>query len=188
MTGRDTPAWAAAAGVGAGRSRASDRRRGLCAPRRSARCARPTVVASFSAVPVGADALLSMAKMDAKGLIVAVAQQWDTGEVLMVAYMNEEAIRTSLAESRAVYYSRSRGKLWRKGEQSGNVQTLREMFIDCDGDSILMKVDQIGGVACHTGRPSCFYSAAAEGEPLRIVSEPLMDPVEMYGPGAKKIN
>ncbi len=149
----------------------------------SPRTARRTVVAASAAATsglTGADALLAVAKFDAKGLIVAVAQQWDSGEVLMVAWMNAESIRASLSEGRAVYYSRSRSALWRKGEESGNVQTLREMLLDCDGDSILLKVDQ-RGPACHTGRVSCFFTAAEDGRPLRIVSDPVQDPVQMYG-------
>jgi len=91
------------------------------------------------------------------GLITAVAQDHVTGEVLMVAWMNEEALALTLAEGRAVYWSRSRARLWRKGEQSGNLQRLRELRVDCDGDSVLLRVEQVGGAACHTGRRSCFY-------------------------------
>lgn len=129
----------------------------------------------------GANALLSSIKRDAAGLVVAVAQQWDTGEVLMVAWMNDDAIRATIEEGRAVYYSRSRKRLWRKGEESGNVQNLRELLVDCDGDSILLKVDQ-RGPACHTGRPSCFYTTARNGQPLTIVTDPVEDPAEMYRP------
>jgi phosphoribosyl-AMP cyclohydrolase len=94
----------------------------------------------------------------ADGLVPAIAQQHDTGEVLMLAWMNRDAVRTTLTEGRACYWSRSRGKLWRKGETSGQVQRLRELRLDCDGDTVLLLVDQ-HGVACHTGRRSCFFRA-----------------------------
>jgi len=116
-------------------------------------------------VKTGANALIESVKFDAKGLVSAVAQQVDTNDVLMVAWMNEEAIRATLKEGRAVYFSRSRQKLWRKGEESGNVQHIHEVLLDCDGDCLLLKVDQIGP-ACHTGRLSCFYRAVQEDKPL----------------------
>ncbi len=96
-------------------------------------------------------------KWNEAGLVPAIAQQHDTGKVLMVAWMNQEALRVTIEEGRAVYYSRSRGKLWRKGEESGHVQLLKELRIDCDSDVVLMQVEQIGGIACHTGRHACFY-------------------------------
>ena len=113
------------------------------------------------------------------GLIPAVAQDAESGDVLMMAWMNEESWNSTLAEGKAVYWSRSRGKLWRKGETSGNVQTVREILLDCDGDTILLKVDQAGDAACHTGRRSCFYSRVYPGTP-KIISEPLFDPTEVY--------
>ena len=91
------------------------------------------------------------------GLIPAVAQETGSGRLLMVAWMNREALRLTAAEGRAVYWSRSRQKLWRKGEQSGHVQTVQEIRVDCDNDVILLLVEQAGGIACHTGRPSCFF-------------------------------
>lgn len=97
-------------------------------------------------------------KFGPDGLVPAIAQQHDTGEVLMMAWMNRDAVRASLSEGRACYWSRSRGKLWRKGETSGQVQLLRELRLDCDGDAVLLLVDQ-QGVACHTGRRSCFFRA-----------------------------
>lgn len=100
--------------------------------------------------------------------------------MLMLAWMNEESIRTTLKEGRAVYFSRSRQKLWRKGEESGNVQKIHEVLLDCDGDCLLLKVDQIGP-ACHTGRLSCFYRAVQEDKPLLETMEPLRNPEEMYG-------
>ena len=102
-------------------------------------------------------------KFDADGLVPAIAQQHDTGEVLMVAWMNREAARVTLAEGRACYWSRSRQALWRKGETSGQVQHLRELRLDCDGDTLLLLVDQYG-VACHTGRRNCFFRAWRDGD------------------------
>src|SRR5579871_6672358 len=93
----------------------------------------------------------------AGGLVAAIAQDWRTGEVLMIAWMNREAFEETLRTGRAVYFSRSRGKLWRKGEESGHVQQVQSVLVDCDADTILLKVDQIGGAACHTGHRSCFY-------------------------------
>lgn len=136
-------------------------------------------------VKTGANALIESVKFDAKGLVSAVAQQVDTNDVLMVAWMNEEAIRATLKEGRAVYFSRSRQKLWRKGEESGNVQHIHEVLLDCDGDCLLLKVDQIGP-ACHTGRLSCFYRAVQEDKPLLETMEPLRNPEEMYGEKKKK--
>ncbi len=97
------------------------------------------------------------------GLVPAIAQQHDTGEVLMMAWMNRDAVRTSLIERRACYWSRSRAKLWRKGETSGQVQLLHELRLDCDGDTVLLLVDQ-QGVACHTGRRNCFFRAWRDGD------------------------
>jgi phosphoribosyl-AMP cyclohydrolase len=113
------------------------------------------------------------------GLITAVAQDAATGDVLMVAHMNREAWQETLDSGRAVYYSRSRGRLWRKGEQSGNIQQVREIFIDCDGDAVLLKVEQVGGAACHEGYPSCFFRQVTS-EGLRIVAERVFDPNEIY--------
>jgi phosphoribosyl-AMP cyclohydrolase len=124
------------------------------------------------------DALLDQIKFDADGLVPAIAQQYDTGEILMLAWMNRDAVRASLAEGRACYWSRSRGRLWRKGETSGQVQVLREMRLDCDGDALLLLVDQ-HGVACHTGRRSCFFRAWRDGE-WATLSEPLIPPEELY--------
>ena len=119
-------------------------------------------------------------KWNEDGLVPAIAQQHDTGKVLMVAWMNREALQVTLAEGRAVYYSRSRKKLWRKGEESGHIQSLKEIMIDCDSDVVLMQVDQIGGIACHTGRHSCFYRRF-EGDQWIEVSPVVKDPAEIYG-------
>ncbi len=112
------------------------------------------------------------------GLIAAVAQDAASGEVLMVAWMNAEAYAETVRTGRAVYYSRSRGKLWRKGEESGHVQTVRSLYVDCDADAILLKVEQVGA-ACHEGYRSCFFrEVTAEG--LKIVAPRLVDPAEVY--------
>jgi phosphoribosyl-AMP cyclohydrolase len=111
--------------------------------------------------------------------VLAVAQQHDTGEVLMVAWMNADAIAETLATGRVCYWSRSRGALWRKGEISGQVQELKELRLDCDGDSILLLVDQTG-VACHTGRRNCFFRAVRGGK-LVTIAEVEVDPKELYG-------
>ena len=123
--------------------------------------------------------ILKEVRFDAAGLVLAVAQQHDTGEVLMAAWMNADALTETLATGRVCYWSRSRGKLWRKGETSGQVQALKELRIDCDGDSILLLVDQTG-VACHTGRRTCFFRAAREGK-LVTIAEVEVDPKELYG-------
>src|SRR6476661_4735350 len=114
------------------------------------------------------------------GLVTAVAQDAVTGHVLMVAHMNREAWEETLASGRAVYFSRTRKKLWRKGEESGNIQNVREIFVDCDGDSVLLKVEQVGGAACHEGYPSCFFRQVTPGG-LKLVAERLFDPKDVYG-------
>lgn len=113
------------------------------------------------------------------GLIPAIAQQHDSGEVLMMAWMNREALDETLRTGRVCYWSRSRGKLWRKGESSGQVQRLREMRFDCDGDTILLRVDQTGP-ACHTGRRDCFYNLV-QGDRVLVDRDPLIDPDRLYG-------
>jgi phosphoribosyl-AMP cyclohydrolase len=114
----------------------------------------------------------------ADGLIPAIAQQHDTGEVLMVAWMNREAVRLTLAEGQVCYWSRSRQRLWRKGETSGQVQRLRELRLDCDGDTVLLLVEQ-EGVACHTGRRSCFFRAW-RGAAWAVIAEPRIAPEQLY--------
>ena len=115
-----------------------------------------------------------------KGLVPAIAQDWQTGEVLMLAWMNAQALACTIEEQRAVYWSRSRGKLWRKGEESGNVQHLKDLRIDCDADTILMKVEQVGGIACHTGRANCFFTQLDETG-WQVCAHVKRDPDEMYG-------
>ncbi len=121
---------------------------------------------------------LAEIKFGADGLVPAIAQQHDTGEILMMAWMNRDAVRVSLTEGRACYWSRSRAKLWRKGETSGQVQLLREMRLDCDGDAVLLLVDQ-PGVACHTGRRSCFFRSWREGA-WTVITEPKISPELLY--------
>src|SRR6516165_1596437 len=123
-------------------------------------------------------AFIDALKFDQNGLIAAIAQQHDTGEVLMLAWMNAESIAESLRTGHVCYGSRSRGKLWRKGETSGQAQKLVEMRLDCDGDTLLLLVDQ-QGVACHTGRRNCFFQAARGGEWVEI-AKPLVDPERLY--------
>src|SRR5438309_7417048 len=114
----------------------------------------------------------------AGGLVPAIAQDADTGVVLMLAWMNREAYEETVRTGRAVYFSRSRGKLWRKGEESGNVQEVRAIYIDCDADTILLKVKQIGGAACHEGYQSCFFRRV-EGEALQVVGERVFDAIQV---------
>jgi len=118
-------------------------------------------------------------KYNSDGLIPAIAQQHNTGEVLMMAWMNANSIQESLATGRVCYWSRSRQKYWRKGEESGQIQMLKEMRFDCDNDTILVQVDQVGP-ACHTGRKSCFYKLI-QGDQIIIDSDPLIDPETLYG-------
>jgi phosphoribosyl-AMP cyclohydrolase len=125
------------------------------------------------------DELEAVLAFDAAGLIPAIAQQHDSGEVLMMAWMNRAAIAETLATGRVCYWSRSRGRLWRKGETSGQVQRLVELSPDCDGDTLLLKVDQTG-VACHTGRRSCFYRAWRAGG-LEETQAVQVDPGTLYG-------
>jgi phosphoribosyl-AMP cyclohydrolase len=116
---------------------------------------------------------------NADGLLPAIAQQFDSGEVLMLAWMNADALSETLRTGRVCYWSRSRGALWRKGESSGQVQMLKEMRFDCDGDTILLSVDQTGP-ACHTGRRACFYNRV-DGDRVVVDKAVLVDPAELYG-------
>ena len=119
-------------------------------------------------------------KWNEQGLVPAIAQDWQTGEVLMLAWMNRESLELTLSEGRAIYWSRSRKVLCRKGEESGHVQQLKELRIDCDADTVLMKVEQVGGIACHTGRRSCFYRKSEDGA-WQETDEVLQSPDEIYG-------
>jgi len=125
---------------------------------------------------------LDAVRFDAAGLVTAVAQDVTSGRVLMVAWMNREALALTQREGRAVYWSRSRGQIWRKGESSGHVQWVREIRLDCDGDTVLLAVEQVGGVACHTGREHCFFRRldppAGHWETTEAVR---VDPEQIYG-------
>jgi phosphoribosyl-AMP cyclohydrolase len=114
------------------------------------------------------------------GLLPAIAQDAKTGEVLMQAYMNAESYAETVATGRAVYFSRSRQRLWRKGEESGNVQIVKAIYLDCDRDTILLSVEQIGGAACHEGYSSCFFRRVTP-EGLEIVGKRVFDPATVYG-------
>ena len=118
-------------------------------------------------------------KWDNDGLVPAIAQDAKTGQILMVAWMNREALELTVNENRAVYWSRSRQKLWRKGEESGHVQELVELRLDCDSDVIMMKVNQVANIACHTGRTSCFYRVLENGQ-WQIVDQVVKDPKDIY--------
>jgi phosphoribosyl-AMP cyclohydrolase len=115
----------------------------------------------------------------AGGLVPAIAQDADSGVVLMMAWMNREAYEETLRTRRAVYFSRSRNRLWRKGEESGHYQEVRDILIDCDADTILLKVHQIGGAACHEGYQSCFFRRV-EGEDWKVIAEKVFDPKSVY--------
>jgi phosphoribosyl-AMP cyclohydrolase len=123
----------------------------------------------------------NLLKFDEKGLIPAVVQDAKDGTVLMVAYMNREAVRRTLRLKKSVFWSRSRQSFWLKGESSGNVQKVKELRIDCDGDCLLVKVEQIGKAACHTGQRSCFYRKVGAGGALVTTSKPIFDPTKVYG-------
>ncbi|HYZ33765.1 MAG TPA: phosphoribosyl-AMP cyclohydrolase [Crenalkalicoccus sp.] len=128
--------------------------------------------------PAARARLIAAIRFDAKGLVPAIAQQQDSGEVLMLAWMDAAAVEETLATGRACYYSRSRGGPWRKGESSGQVQRVLDLRLDCDGDAVLLLVDQ-HGVACHTGRRSCFFQALRGGE-VAAITAPQVDPEALY--------
>lgn len=116
---------------------------------------------------------------DADGLVPAIAQDVHTQRILMMAWMNREALQLTVEEGRGIYWSRSRQRLWRKGEESGNVQQLHELRLDCDADVVILQVEQIGGIACHTGRQSCFYRVLKDGQ-WQTVDAVIKDPKELY--------
>ena len=122
---------------------------------------------------------LTELKFDADGLIPAIAQDAESNRVLMVAWMNPQALMETIETQSAVYWSRSRQKLWRKGEESGHFQQVKDISIDCDGDVVLLKIEQIGGIACHTGRESCFYRVFRQGQWVTI-EVPLKSPKDIY--------
>ncbi|WP_019528375.1 phosphoribosyl-AMP cyclohydrolase [Dasania marina] len=118
-------------------------------------------------------------RWNSDGLIPVIAQDHQSKDVLMVAWMNREALALSVAENRAVYWSRSRQKLWRKGEESGHVQHIHEIRLDCDEDVLILQIEQVGGIACHTGRRSCFYRKLVDGE-WQTVDAVIKDPSDIY--------
>ena len=124
--------------------------------------------------------VLEQMQFNEQGLIPVITQDFETAEILMFAWMNEEALSLTIEKQQAVYYSRSRKKLWLKGEESGHTQTVKEIYTDCDNDVILLKVEQIGGIACHTGRKSCFFQKLDKGN-WTSVSKVLKDPKDIYG-------
>ncbi len=128
------------------------------------------------------DSSLSAIKWTEDGLVPAIAQDYQTGRVLMMAWMNAEALSLTARENRAVYWSRSRGQLWRKGESSGHVQHVHDIRLDCDADVIVLQVEQVGGIACHTGRESCFYRTLKDGE-WQAVDAIIKDPEDIYSAG-----
>jgi len=123
---------------------------------------------------------LEQTQFDKDGLIPAIAQDFETGEILMFAWMNKESLKLTIEKQQAVYYSRSRKKLWFKGEESGHTQLIKEIYTDCDNDVILLKVEQVGGIACHTGRKSCFFQRLDASE-WTSVADVLKDPKDIYG-------
>lgn len=118
-------------------------------------------------------------KWDKDGLVPAIAQETGTGKILMLAWMNRESLALTVQEGRAIYWSRSRGKLWRKGEESGHVQTIKDIRLDCDNDVILLEVEQLGGIACHTGRHNCFYKQLQNDEWVEVEAV-IKNPDEIY--------
>lgn len=138
----------------------------------------PAAAGSTPNAPTGGD-WLDAVRFDANGLVTAIAQEAGSARILMVAWMNREALAETARTGRAVYWSRSRGRLWRKGEESGNVQTVKEIRTDCDGDVVLLQVEQGGGIACHTGRHSCFFNRLEDGR--WVVTDPVLaDPAQLY--------
>lgn len=119
-------------------------------------------------------------KFDSQGLIPAIIQDFDTDKVLMVAYMNKEAVLKTINTHKTHFYSRSRRKLWMKGEESGNVQMVKEIYVDCDNDCLLVKVKQKGGASCHTGHVSCFYRKLTKNGEFKIVEKKVFDPEKVY--------
>jgi phosphoribosyl-AMP cyclohydrolase len=125
---------------------------------------------------------LDAVRFDERGLVPAIAQDATTGRVLMLAWMNAESLERTVATGEAIYFSRSRGRLWRKGEESGHVQKVADIRLDCDGDAILLSVQQLGGIACHTGRERCFFRTLAD-EQWQDREPVLESPEVIYGPG-----
>jgi len=125
------------------------------------------------------DSILDAVNWNSEGLVPAIAQDHASGEVLMLAWMNRQSLAETLASGHAVYWSRSRARLWAKGESSGHTQLIRGIRLDCDGDTLLLAVEQVGGIACHTGRRNCFFRELHQGE-WRVVADVVRDPGEIY--------
>ena len=122
---------------------------------------------------------LDVIRWDASGLCPVIAQDWENGNILMQAFVNREALELAVRENRAIYWSRSRQGIWRKGQESGHVQVLHGVYLDCDGDSLIYKVEQLGGIACHTGRASCYFRKL-EKDGWQTTGEVLKEPREIY--------
>jgi phosphoribosyl-AMP cyclohydrolase len=138
------------------------------------------MIEETQATPAVVNEVMDTITFDTDGLVPAIAQQHDTGEVLMMAWMNREALELTALEGRAVYWSRSRRRLWRKGEESGHEQRVREIRLDCDADTVALAVEQVGGIACHTGRERCFYRRLEDGRWVDV--EPVLkSPERIYG-------
>ena len=131
------------------------------------------------------DKIIKNLKFDDKGLIPAVVQDWKDNTVLMVAYMNKEAVKRTLKTKKATFWIRSRQSFWVKGESSGNIQKVKEFYYDCDGDCIVLKVQQIGGAACHTGHRSCFFTKVTSTGNTRIIGKKIFDPEKVYNQTSK---
>jgi phosphoribosyl-AMP cyclohydrolase len=123
---------------------------------------------------------LAAIRFDAHGLVPVIAQDWQTGAILMQAFANREALQLSVDENRAIYWSRSKQRLWRKGEESGHVQVLHGIFLDCHGDSVSFVVEQLGGIACHTGRASCYYRRLLPDGNWQEFGDVLKEPAQIY--------
>jgi phosphoribosyl-AMP cyclohydrolase len=128
---------------------------------------------------------LDSIRWDANGLVPVIAQDWQSKAILMQAFVNREALQLAVLEKRAIYWSRSRQRLWRKGEESGNSQLLREVFMDCDGDSLIYLVEQVGGIACHTGRASCYFHKLDTDHQWQTEGAVLKEPAQLYANAPK---
>lgn len=126
-------------------------------------------------------AWLDTIRWDQNGLVPVIAQDWESGEILMQAFVNREALALAVQENRAIYWSRSKQRIWRKGEESGHVQVLHDVYLDCDNDSLIYKVEQLGGIACHTGRVSCYFQRLDDALQWQPVTPVLKDPADIYG-------
>jgi phosphoribosyl-AMP cyclohydrolase len=123
---------------------------------------------------------LDTIRWDERGLVPVIAQDWESSDILMQAFVNREALQLAVQENRAIYWSRSKQRLWRKGEESGHVQILHAVYLDCDNDSLIYKVEQLGGIACHTGRQSCYFQKLDDKCNWEVVADPLRDPTDIY--------